>query len=101
MSDTEAENTMSLGEFIEDLKHEDPEMGKVLENLINDYEEIAERHTLVVNRRKEAISKYFKSEKGKQKTREASRRYYEKKIKSGKPRGRPPKNPELNNLENN
>ena len=91
MSDTEAENIMSLGEFIADLKYEDPEMGMVLENILNDYEDISLKHSAVVNRRRQAISKYFKSEKGKQKTREASKRYYDKKIKSGRPVGRPKK----------
>ena len=101
MSDTETENTMSLGEFIEDLKHEDPEMGAILENIITDYEDIAMKHTAVVNRRKDAISKYFKSEKGKEATRRASKKYYDSKIKSGRPRGRPPKNTQTNSLENN
>ncbi len=101
MSDTEGENALSLGEFIADLKHEDPEMGTILENLITDYEDIAMKHTEVVNRRKDAINKYFKTQKGREATRRASKRYYDKKIKSGKPIGRPPKNPQTNSLENN
>lgn len=101
MSDTEGEATMSLGEFIEDLKHEDPEMSQILENIITDYEHISIKHAEVVNRRRQAVSKYFKSEKGKEATRRASKRYYDTKKKTGNPRGRPKKNPEKNSLENN
>ena len=72
MSDTESEATLNLGEFIADLKHADPDMGSILENIITDYENISIKHTEVVNRRKNAISKYFKSDKGKDATRRAS-----------------------------
>lgn len=95
MSDTESENTLSLGEFIADLKHADPEMGEVLETLLNDYEDIALKHGDVIKRRKDTITKYFKSEKGKEATRRASKKYYDTKIKSGRPVGRPCKNNSL------
>lgn len=91
MSDTETETAMSLGEFIADLNHEDPEMAQVLEKIIQDYEDVTLKLNCNIQRRRDTLKKYFQSEKGKEATRKASRKYYETKKRTGRPVGRPKK----------
>lgn len=99
MSDTENETAMSLGEFIADLNYEDPEMAKMLDKILSDYEDLSLKHHAVLERRRDAINKYFKSDKGKEATRKASKKYYDTKKKTGRPVGRPKKNAVVSTTE--
>ncbi len=90
MSETDAEIAGSLAELLDELKEFDPDLSKMVEDIITDVEILGNK----VEKRKETLKRYALSEKGKKAIDKAKKKYYHKTyIPTGKPRGRPRKNP--------
>lgn len=88
----EQDTTMNeFGTFLEELKEADPDMGEILDDILEDYDTLLHREVRKKEVQKKAIKKYFQSEKGKIKNREANKRYYYKNKKNNNPVGRPKK----------
>lgn len=68
-----------LAEFFTQLESKDTELAEEFNLLISDYLEIIEKETLLKYKHSQSVAKYFKTEKGKLKNREANQRYYIKK----------------------
>ena len=68
-----------IAEFFTHLESKDPELAEEFNLLISDYLELIEKETLLKYKHSQSVAKYFKSEKGKLKNREANQRYYNKK----------------------
>ena len=90
MSETDAEIAGSLVELLDDLKEYDPDLSKMVEEIITEVEILGNK----VDRRKAVIKKYALSEKGKKAIDKAKKKYYIKTyIPNGRPVGRPRKQP--------
>lgn len=88
MSETDAEIVSSLIELIDDVKEYDPDLSNVLNSFLDDLETLNNK----VEGRRNAMKRYFQSEKGKKALSKANKKYYQKTYKpTGKPRGRPKK----------
>ena len=93
-SDNTTMNDFAL--FLEELKEADPDMGELLDDMLENYDVLLNREVRKKQSQKKAIKKYFLSERGKIKNREANKRYYYRNKTTTKPVGRPKKQ-----LENN
>lgn len=86
------DNTMNnFGEFLEQLKEADPEISEMLDDFLDNYDLLVNREVRKKQSQKKAIKKYFQSEKGKLKNREANKRYYYKNKTTNNKVGRPKK----------
>lgn len=86
------DNTMNnFGEFLEQLKDADPEISEMLDDFLDNYDLLVNREVRKKESQKKAIKKYFQSEKGKLKNREANKRYYYKNKTTTNKVGRPKK----------
>ncbi len=83
-----------FGTFLEDLKDADPEMGEILDDMLENYDTLLNREVRKKEVQRKAIKKYFQSERGKIKNREANKRYYYKNKKNNNPVGRHKKDKE-------
>tara|TARA_R110002110_G_scaffold144811_3_gene334172 strand:- start:621 stop:935 length:315 start_codon:yes stop_codon:yes gene_type:complete len=88
----EAETTMDdFGIFLDELKQADPDMCNILDDMLENYDTLLHREVRKKEVQKKAIKKYFQSEKGKLRNREANKRYYYKNKTSDNKVGRPKK----------
>ena len=86
------DNTINnFGEFLEQLKDADPEISEMLDDFLDNYDLLVNREVRKRESQKKAIKKYFQSEKGKLKNREANKRYYYKNKTTNNKVGRPKK----------
>ena len=86
MSETDAEIAGSLVELLDDLKQYDPDLSKMVEDIISEVEILGNK----LDRRKAIWKKYIQSEKGKKVSAKACKKYYHKTyIPNGRPVGRP------------
>ena len=81
-----------LGIFLEELNDADPVLCNILDNILENYGTLLHREVRKKEVQKKATKKYFSSEKGKQKNREANMRYYYKNKQTTQPVGRPKTN---------
>jgi len=92
LEEEQEDTTMNdFGTFLEELKEADPEIGNILDDMLENYDTLLPREVRKKEVQKKAIKKYFQSEKGKIKNREANKRYYYKNKKTNNKVGRPKK----------
>lgn len=75
---TEINKINDFATFLEDLKDADPDMGEMLDEMLENYDVLLKREVRKKQTARKAMKNYFQTEKGKIKNREANKRYYYK-----------------------